>query len=118
MRPWDVKLVSDLTESEMHDYVAFLYDKQIVEQAKKLDETVETLFESWLRARTGVRCTELRCYGPLNISTGGRGVMFTGRELRVRCPPWVPEDMAKYIIREQITEQWGQNDESPAEGVF
>lgn len=121
-RPWDTKLICQLTEGELHQYVGHLQDNQTVEAQGYIDRAVEHVLEQWAEERGKPATFGRRPYRfvlptararrPVSLATAAQ-LNYTAatpavaayQQVEVILPDWLPEDYAKYLAREQILEQ-------------
>lgn len=124
--PWDVKLVCNLTESEMHAYVGHLQERHTVEVQERIDEAVKHILGQWHTALTGApqqssyyHPNEFRFVLPAIRATRQHSLAWVSamgmkpitpavssyQEVRVNLPPWLPPEYAAYLAREQVMEQ-------------
>lgn len=127
MNPWDTKLISELTESEMVGYARYLEEQMLVERAEYVEKAVEFCMEQWQAARgdqsKALAFSQLGHSGPyrFNLPTGRHRrpmgwysedaavpqtpILTSYASVHVLLPPWLDPEMARYIAREQIIEQ-------------
>ena len=116
MNPWSVKMIHQLSESEMLHYAGHLQEHMLVEREEDIDRAVEHIME---QMRSGPAPLALSPYGRpycLNLPTSKAAAAYVGQTpmtpvvssfdtVTVKVYPWMDEKMARYVVREQIIEQ-------------
>jgi hypothetical protein len=112
-RPWDIKLVSQLSESEMMAYVNHLEAEDVFRCAEDIDQQIEAVVDHWRVNRNAPTYTQsIVPYRHITSLTPSRGYYYlhgaSYKEVQVRVYPWMDEKHVRYVAREQLMEQ--QND--------
>ena len=113
MRAWDTKLTHQLTEHEMAAYVNDLTARQVLDEQEQITKAVAYIVEAWQRDRNDLcaqpmhawhyRIVRSRSVAPIDVFYA---TFDPVSDISVYLPQWVDPNMAEYLAREQILEQW------------
>lgn len=118
MNPWSVKMVHQLTEAEMYEYAGHLQKHMTVEREEYIERAVDHIIEQWeqMRSQSTPGLYPHTFPHHMHLPTSKATVAYSGQPpmtpivssfatVIVKVYPWMDENLARYVAREQILEQ-------------